>query len=72
VVYQLDAALAGFKPSAWRLQQLLAQVSRPPRGPGERPQPYAARAYVAPANAGPVDAVPVNAPARPDAERDYR
>lgn len=76
VVYQLDGALAGFKPSAWRLQQLLAQVSRPPRGPGERPQPYAARAYVAPANAGPADAIPVNAArsdaARADAERDYR
>lgn len=28
VVYQIDAALAGFKPSAGRLQQVLAQVSR--------------------------------------------
>ena len=39
VVYQLDGALAGFKPSVWRLQQLLAQVSRPPRVI-ERPRPY--------------------------------
>lgn len=30
VVYQLDSALAGFKPSAHRLQQLLARVSRYP------------------------------------------
>ena len=30
VVYQLDSALAGFKPSARRLQQLLARVSRYP------------------------------------------
>ena len=39
VVYQIDGALAGFKPSAWRLQQLLAQVSRPPRAAGERAPP---------------------------------
>lgn len=46
VVYQLDGALAGFKPSVWRLQQLLSQVSRPPRAAGEpRPQPYAERDY---------------------------
>ena len=45
VVYQLDGALAGFKPSVWRLQQLLSQVSRPPRGAVERPQPYAERDY---------------------------
>ncbi|MDO8902739.1 MAG: tetratricopeptide repeat protein [Phenylobacterium sp.] len=31
VVYQIDAALAGFKPSAQRLRELLAQVSRAPR-----------------------------------------
>jgi TPR repeat protein len=30
VVMQLDAALAGFKPSATRLQAVLAQVSRNP------------------------------------------
>ncbi|MDB5431333.1 MAG: hypothetical protein JWP35_2449 [Caulobacter sp.] len=39
VVYQLDAALAGFKPSIARLQQVLAQVSRansPPRQPPYR------------------------------------
>jgi hypothetical protein len=38
VVYQLDAALAGFKPSIARLQQVLAQVSRansPPRRPND-------------------------------------
>lgn len=46
VVYQLDGALAGFKPSVWRLQQLLSQVSRPPRASGEsRPLPYAERDY---------------------------
>ena len=46
VVYQLDGALAGFKPSVWRLQQLLSQVSRPPRAVGEaRAQPYAERDY---------------------------
>jgi hypothetical protein len=48
VVYQIDGALAGFKPSAWRLQQLLAQVSRPPRGAGERAPPrpiYGAEDY---------------------------
>ncbi|CAN5286822.1 tetratricopeptide repeat protein [soil metagenome] len=48
VVYQLDGALAGFKPSVWRLQQLLSQVSRPPRAAGEprpQPQPYAERDY---------------------------
>ena len=32
VVMQLDAALAGFKPSATRLQAVLAQVSRDPSG----------------------------------------
>lgn len=31
VVYQIDGALAGFKPSAQRLRELLAQVSRAPR-----------------------------------------
>jgi TPR repeat protein len=31
VVYQIDSALSGFKPSANRLQQVLAQVSREPR-----------------------------------------
>ncbi|MBI1682566.1 tetratricopeptide repeat protein [Caulobacter hibisci] len=66
VVYQLDGALAGFKPSVWRLQQLLAQVSRPPRAPGERPRPYEARPYAGPANAGPATATPANL------ERDYR
>ncbi|WP_168077722.1 tetratricopeptide repeat protein [Caulobacter sp. SSI4214] len=42
VVYQIDGALAGFKPSVGRLQQLLAQISRPVRAPGERlpPRPY--------------------------------
>ncbi len=30
VVMQLDSALAGFKPSATRLQAVLAQVSRNP------------------------------------------
>ncbi|MFZ5670966.1 MAG: tetratricopeptide repeat protein [Pseudomonadota bacterium] len=29
VVYQIDSALSGFKPSVGRLQQVLAQVSRP-------------------------------------------
>ena len=45
VVYQLDGALSGFKPSAMRLQQLLAQVSRPPRAPLERPRPYSEGSY---------------------------
>jgi len=46
VVYQLDGALAGFKPSVWRLQQLLAQVSRPPRPAAERAgRPYIERDY---------------------------
>lgn len=46
VVYQLDGALAGFKPSVWRLQQLLAQVSRPPRAAAERGgRPYVERDY---------------------------
>lgn len=46
VVYQLDGALAGFKPSVWRLQQLLAQVSRPPRPAAERGgRPYIERDY---------------------------
>jgi hypothetical protein len=31
VVYQIDSALSGFKPSVGRLQQVLAQVSRPGR-----------------------------------------
>lgn len=31
VVYQIDSALSGFKPSVSRLQQVLAQVSRSPR-----------------------------------------
>ncbi len=31
VVYQIDSALSGFKPSVGRLQQVLAQVSRTPR-----------------------------------------
>lgn len=39
VVYQIDAALAGFKPSVGRLQQVLAQVSRAPRAPVERDYP---------------------------------
>jgi hypothetical protein len=43
VVYQLDAALAGFKPSIARLQQVLAQVSRPNGPPPHRPTPYAGR-----------------------------
>jgi TPR repeat protein len=46
VVYQLDGALAGFKPSVWRLQQLLAQVSRPPRPAADRGgRPYIERDY---------------------------
>ncbi|MBO9708372.1 MAG: sel1 repeat family protein [Caulobacter sp.] len=45
VVYQLDGALAGFKPSVWRLQQLLSQVSRPPRAVADRGQPYIERDY---------------------------
>lgn len=36
VVYQIDAALSGFKPSAGRLQQVLAQVSRPRPTPRDR------------------------------------
>lgn len=36
VVYQLDAALAGFKPSIYRLQQVLSQVSRPNGPPARR------------------------------------
>lgn len=36
VVYQIDAALSGFKPSANRLQQVLAQVSRPRPVPRDR------------------------------------
>ena len=36
VVYQIDAALSGFKPSANRLQQVLAQVSRPRPTPRDR------------------------------------
>lgn len=36
VVYQIDAALSGFKPSANRLQQVLAQVSRPRPAPRDR------------------------------------
>lgn len=36
VVYQIDAALSGFKPSAGRLQQVLAQVSRPRPSPRDR------------------------------------
>jgi TPR repeat protein len=36
VVYQIDAALSGFKPSATRLQQVLAQVSRPRPTPRDR------------------------------------
>jgi TPR repeat protein len=45
VVYQLDGALAGFKPSAMRLQQLLAQVSRPPRQVADRGRPYSERDF---------------------------
>jgi len=39
VVYQIDSALSGFKPSVDRLQQVLAQVSRAPRAPVERNYP---------------------------------
>jgi TPR repeat protein len=45
VVYQIDGALSGFKPSAYRLQQLLAQVSRPPRPTGDRGRPYSERDF---------------------------
>jgi TPR repeat protein len=31
VVYQIDSALSGFKPSAQRLREVLAQVARPVR-----------------------------------------
>ena len=40
VVYQIDSALSGFKPSVGRLQQVLAQVSRPSR-PTPRDRDYA-------------------------------
>ncbi len=36
VVYQIDSALSGFKPSIGRLQQVLAQVSRPRPAPRDR------------------------------------
>lgn len=36
VVYQIDSALSGFKPSIGRLQQVLAQVSRPRPTPRDR------------------------------------
>jgi len=36
VVYQIDGALSGFKPSVGRLQQVLAQVSRAQRESGRR------------------------------------
>jgi TPR repeat protein len=36
VVYQIDGALSGFKPSVGRLQQVLAQVSRGQGGNGRR------------------------------------
>jgi hypothetical protein len=36
VVYQIDGALAGFKPSVGRLQQVLAQVSRENRQQNRR------------------------------------
>eukprot|EP01035_Chromulina_nebulosa_P035421 gene35422-47608_t len=39
VVYQIDSALSGFKPSVGRLQQVLAQVSRAPR-PSPRDRDY--------------------------------
>lgn len=39
VVYQIDSALSGFKPSVGRLQQVLAQVSRPSR-PTPRDRDY--------------------------------
>jgi len=45
VVYQIDGALSGFKPSAYRLQQLLAQVSRPPRPTADRSRPYSERDF---------------------------
>ncbi len=45
VVYQIDGALSGFKPSAYRLQQLLAQVSRPPRPAADRGRPYSERDF---------------------------
>ncbi|MDO8801418.1 tetratricopeptide repeat protein [Phenylobacterium sp.] len=35
VSYQIDGALAGFKPSAQRLREVLAQVARTPRRPTE-------------------------------------
>ena len=35
VVYQIDGALAGFKPSTQRLREVLAQVARAPRRPIE-------------------------------------
>lgn len=45
VVYQIDSALAGFRPSAARLQQLLSQVSRPPRPAADRGRPYSERDF---------------------------
>jgi TPR repeat protein len=39
VVYQIDSALSGFKPSVGRLQQVLAQVSRPRPMPRDREYP---------------------------------
>ena len=36
VVYQIDGALSGFKPSVQRLRELLAQVARSPRQSQER------------------------------------
>ncbi|MDP1632831.1 MAG: tetratricopeptide repeat protein [Caulobacter sp.] len=39
VIYQIDAALSGFKPSVGRLQQVLAQVSRSRPRPRDREYP---------------------------------
>jgi hypothetical protein len=56
VVLQLDSALAGFKPSARRLQQLLARVSRYPIRRWYGPYaPYGAGGY-GPTGYGPGDA----------------
>jgi TPR repeat protein len=65
VVYQIDGALAGFKPSVTRLQQVLAQVSRGgrprtrygagPGGPTGYDYPPAPGSYGAPQEGPPAD-----------------